>query len=67
MDGWMDGQMCKKFLPIMTPKTGRIVTVSSVACHLSGFHSEELRKEISSPELTVEKLTELIEQFKVGS
>lgn len=57
--------MCKKFLPIMTPNTGRIVTVSSVACHLNGFHSDDLKLEISDPNLTVEHLNEMMERYKV--
>lgn len=59
-------QMCKKFLPIMRPKTGRIVNVSSTVCHLNGFHSDELKKEISNPDLTIEHLSEMMERYKVS-
>lgn len=58
--------MCKKFLPIMRPKTGRIVNVSSTVCHLNGFHSDELKKEISDPNLTIEHLNEMMERYKVS-
>jgi len=54
--------MCNAFLPIIPPK-GRVVNVSSVACHLKNFSSQSLVSAITSPQLDIPKLTTMIESY----
>lgn len=44
-------------------KNARVVHLSSSAGHLSRIPSKELRAKFSDPNLTVEKLNELMRQF----
>lgn len=58
-------KMCTNFLPLI-PAGGRIVIVSSTACHLRNFTGKEVGERISAPDLTREELTKLVERFAEG-
>ena len=54
--------MCQSFLPIIA-QSSRIVNVSSVAGHLHNFNSPGLVSSLTSPSLTIPRLTTLIESY----
>ncbi|KAM3958827.1 carbonyl reductase [NADPH] 3 [Aphomia sociella] len=53
---------CEKILPLIR-NGGKIVNISSSSGHLSRIPSEKLRKMISSPDLSLEKLNEIIDSY----
>lgn len=53
---------CESMLPLMK-HGGKIVNISSSSGHLSRIPSEELRKKLSSPELTLEGLKVLMNSY----
>lgn len=53
---------CESMLPLMK-NGGKIVNISSSSGHLSRIPSEELRKKISSPDLTLEGLKGLMNRY----
>lgn len=57
--------MCQAFGPVVQPK-GRIVNLSSVASALKPY-SETIQKRFRDPNLTLEKLEVLAQEFEVWS
>ncbi|XP_050424936.1 carbonyl reductase [NADPH] 1-like [Adelges cooleyi] len=55
-------KVCDALFPLLLPGA-RVVNVSSSAGHLSNIPGIELRQTLSSPELTVDKLDSLMQQF----
>ena len=56
--------MCQTFIPLMSPK-GRIVNLSSVASTLKPY-SEQIRQRFRNPDMTIEDLEQLAQEFEVG-
>lgn len=54
--------VCETLFPILRPHA-RVVNLSSSAGHLSRIPSPELRSKLSSPTLTVDQLSDLMNQF----
>lgn len=55
-------KVCDALFPLLS-SGARIVNVSSSAGHLSRIPSDQLKDEFSSPDLTVEKLDDLVKRF----
>lgn len=55
-------QMCQKFFPLIPAGTGRIVVVSSIACHLDKFGAA-IRHEFQRADLRIDELSGMMERF----
>ena len=55
-------KVCNQLFPLLRPHA-RVVNLSSSCGHLLQIPSEELRKQFSDPDLTVEKLNSLMLTF----
>ena len=56
--------MCRTFIPLLTPGTGRIVNVSSVASKLVPY-SAAVQSRFRGPDLSFEGLESLAQEFQV--
>lgn len=54
--------VCESLFPILR-SNARVVNVSSSAGHLSEIPSEDKKKKLIDPTLTVQELNKLVEQF----
>lgn len=59
-------RVCDALFPLLRPGA-RVVNVSSSAGHLSNISSVELKQKLSSPQLTVDGLNALVQQFLESS
>lgn len=57
--------MCRRFIPLLAPE-GRIVNLSSVASSLKDY-GPGVQQRFRDPDVTVEKLDKLVEEFIVRS
>lgn len=55
-------RVCEALFPLLR-QNARVVTVSSSAGFLRNIRSETLRAKFSEPDLTIERITNLMEKF----